>query len=596
MTFRYNPLDKTYNKKGGTIKQGSNFTVSVSFGGENCDLILYSDKSGKSVVYPMQKVCDMFTVSIFNLKTGLYFYYFKADNKLYGKGNLLNAERQTEKNLSKYQLTVYKRTYKVPSWLSGGIIYQIFPDRFCKAEDKEYPKKEIMRAWGEEPYYKPNAQGKILNNDFFGGNFKGIESKLDYLKSLNVTAIYLNPVSKSYSNHRYDTSNYLEFDSLLGTDGDFISLVEKAKEKGIKIIFDGVFNHTGDDSLYFNKYGNFDTVGAYQSKDSPYYDWYVFDKFPDEYLSWWGINVLPTINKKSKEFENFVLDSVFKRYFELGAFGVRLDVVDELPTPFVKKIRKAVKEYNEDAVIIGEVWEDATNKIAYSSRREYFMGDELDSVMNYPLKNAIISFVLTGDATELKSVILEQLNNYPKDALNVLMNLLGTHDTPRILTVLSGKIIPNEREEASKFTLTDSELELAVSRLKLAVCLLFTLYGVPSIYYGDEIGLEGCKDPFNRRCFNWQSGNQDIFKTYQKLSNIRKSDVFKNGETELLETDAGVLAFKRTLKGEEVLVIANAGESVYKIDGDIEYLDLISETYSKSFELKKYSYLILTRR
>ncbi|MBR2322171.1 MAG: glycoside hydrolase family 13 protein [Clostridia bacterium] len=591
MAFLYNPLCKTYNKKGGTIKVGESLTITVKTDYAYSNLILKSDKDSETAVYPMSGVDGEFSVTLKNLKKGLYFYHFESGGKIFGKGDNLDAKLDSDS----YQLIVYDRNYTVPAWLKGGFIYQIFPDRFCKGKDIKISGK-IMRKWGEEPYYLPDADGKIKNNDFFGGNFKGIEKKLPYLKNLGVTAIYLNPIALSYSNHRYDTADYLTIDPLLGGEKDLVSLIKKAHDYGIKLIFDGVYNHTGDDSVYFNKYNTFDSVGAYQSKNSKYYTWYTFQKYPNKYTSWWGINVLPTINKNSKEFEDFILNKVLPYYFNLGFDGIRLDVVDEIPTPFVKKIRKVVKKLNANAVIIGEVWEDATNKIAYGNRREYFLGNELDSVMNYPLKSAIINALTQGDVNGLITTIKEQVNNYPKPALSVLMNILGTHDTARILTVLSGVDIPSDRESASKLTLTKTQKAIAEERLLCAYTILFTLYGVPTVYYGDEVLLSGAKDPFNRRCMDFSLPKGKVYNLIKKLSKIRKENpVFSQGETVVDNLQNGVLRYKRTLGDEEIDVIVNL--SNYEYDVTLSgYDELLTNTKKKEYTLKKYKALILKRR
>lgn len=594
MAFSYNPLDKTYNSSGGSEKHGKQITISVNSSGKECLLILYHDKSGKEFVYPMVKVGELFSVTLENLQVGLYFYYFKCDGKFYGRDEFLNAKRyHSVSDLQKYQLTVYKSNFKTPDWIKGGVIYQIFPDRFNKSNKASVENKSKMRVWGETPEWKPNENGKILNDDFFGGNFKGIEEKIPYLKGLGVTAIYLNPISESYSNHRYDTSNYLKFDKLLGTDEEFKSLVSTAKKSGIEIIFDGVYNHTGDDSVYFNKYGTYSELGAYQSEKSKYYNWYTFQKFPNLYTSWWGINVLPTINKNSIEFENFIADEVLDRYFSFGVSGVRLDVVDELPSNFVKKIRKSVKKSNENALIIGEVWEDASNKIAYSRRCEYFWGDELDSVMNYPLKNALIKYLNTGDSDLLRKTVIEQIHNYPPCVLNALMNILGTHDTPRIFSVLSGVKIPDDRESLSTFKLNETERERAKNRLKQALCFIFTMYGVPTVYYGDEWAFEGGKDPFNRACMTFDGEDKEIFSLIKKLSLIRKENpVFKDGKTEIKYSKDGVFAFTRTNETELVTIILNTGNYSFSVDGN-GATDLVSGKREKVYTLNKNSYLIL---
>lgn len=593
--FNYNPLNPLFNNKGGSAKFNEEISIKVESDSSFVELIIYDDKNANTIVYPLNWVGNCFAIN-FKLNVGLYFYYFKTNSGFYGKDDFLNSKFYSDEALvQKFQLSIYKSSYKTPNWLKGGFIYQIFPDRFNKSTIKEYKQKPIMRAWGEMPFYKPNEKGKILNNDFFGGNFKGIEEKLDYLKGLGVNVIYLNPISLSYSNHRYDTSDYLKLDYLLGDESDFKDLVNSAHKKGIKIIIDGVYNHTGDDSVYFNKYNNFESVGAYQSKKSKYYDWYSFQEYPDLYTSWWGIDVLPTINKNSKDFENFILDKVFEKYFSFGVDGVRLDVVDELPTPFVKKIRKKIKKLNPNASIIGEVWEDATNKIAYSSRREYFLGDELDSVMNYPLKNALINYLLTGDTRLLAKTTIEQINNYPNDALLSLMNILGTHDTPRIISVLSGKNFPNDREGQALFKLSNAELNLAKERLMLALCFMFTIYGTISLYYGDECLMQGLKDPFNRQCMDFANQDESVLKLIKKLAKIRsESDAIKLGKTEILDYKNGIFAFARTYNSEEILVVLNASNTSYEITAN-NYINLLEKTSDK-YSLDKYSYLILKRR
>ena len=595
MTFRYSPLDKICNDKGGSMKEGSAINFTVYTENSYVNLIVKNDKTQETAVYPLSGVDGEFSLALKGLKKGLYFYHFESDGCYFGKDDFLNAIKSDEKSLQSFQLTVYDKSYTVPTWLNGGFIYQIFPDRFNK-DGEIYVKGRIMKKWGDQPHYKPDELGKIKNNDFFGGNFKGIEKRLSYLKNLGVTAIYLNPIALSYSNHRYDTADYLKIDPLLGDEKDLKSLINSAHKKDIKLIFDGVYNHTGDDSVYFNKYGNFDSVGAYQSKNSPYYTWYTFQEYPIKYTSWWGINVLPTINKNSKEFEDFILTKVLPYYFNLGFDGVRLDVVDELPTTFVKKIRKTVKNLNSNAIIIGEVWEDATNKIAYGSRREYFLGNELDSVMNYPLKNAIINALTLGDVDGFYKTVSEQINNYPKASLNALMNVLGTHDTARILSVLSGEKLPSDRESASKFSLTFSQKQLAIKRLIIAYVLLFTLYGAPTVYYGDENLTEGCKDPFNRTCMDFNKGNNEVYKLIKKLSKIRKEHKsLLVGDLELIKYDSNVISFVRRYENEEIQVVINLSNYVYIVDGN-GMQELLTNTTKKSYELEKYSSVILKRR
>ena len=302
-----------------------------------------------------------------------------------------------------------------------------------------------------------NAEGKVLNNDFFGGNIRGILEKLDYLQSLHVTVLYLNPIFRSFSNHRYDTGNFMEIDPTFGTEEEFARLVEECRKRGIRIMLDGVFNHTGDDSLYFNKYGRYPGVGAYQSKDSKYYAWYNFIHYPEKYSAWWGIDNLPAVNEECPSYADYITgeNGVIRYWLKYSLGGFRLDVADELPDEFIEKIRQAVKAADPEAVVLGEVWEDASNKIAYSKRRKYFWGKELDSVMNYPLKDAIIQFILSGDTSLFRQTVAMLRDNYPKSVLDSLMNILGTHDTARILTALGG-VHAYTKDEMSYTKLSES--------------------------------------------------------------------------------------------------------------------------------------------
>lgn len=576
MVVNYDPLSRNYKSVTGAVKEGERLDIKIGIiGAEKCVLSLYEDGTSTERIFDGVKNGDVFYFSIDGLSNGLYFYRFYADGKRIGKNEYGFGE---ESALNDFQILCYKNDEKELCGFAGGVMYQIFPDRFARAEGfGDASGKKLRSDWGGVPEYLPDKFGKIKNNDFFGGNFEGIRRKVDYLKKLGVTHLYLNPVFKAYSNHRYDTGDYTCFDPLLGTEDDFTSLVKTLKISDISLIFDGVFNHTGDDSVYFNKYGNYLSLGAYQSKDSPYYGWYVFEDFPDKYLSWWGIDVLPTINKTSEDFENFIAgeNGVIDKMMKLGAGGVRLDVVDEITDEFVEKINERVKAYGNDKIVIGEVWEDATNKIAYGKRRRYFRGGELDSVMNYPLKNAIIDFALSGKSDLLYKTVREQTDNYPSHALNCLMNILGTHDTPRILTVLGkrGKL-ETERAKMATEKLTVTEKREAVKMLKCCAALQFCLYGVPCIYYGDEQITEGNKDPFNRTCFI-ENENDELLNHYCFLSDLRKKyDCFKFGETGDIVSDGGFFSFSRKCENKKIYIAVNFGETPVEISYGCEVYEM----------------------
>lgn len=606
MFYTYDPLDTACKSRIGAFPCGDEITFRIyennggegSFSAENCNLFICRDGE-EYVIFPMHKTEFGFSLTLKFHSVGLYFYYFKLGEYFLSCGKMRKGELG-EKPWN-WQLTVYSRDYETPEWFKGGIIYQIFPDRFYKSGNIPIKSGKILRKdWGGTPYFRPNMYGKVLNNDFFGGNLNGIREKLDYLKSLGVTVIYLNPIFEAYSNHRYDTGDYMKIDSLLGTEQDFDDLISDARKRGIRIVLDGVFNHTGDNSRYFNRYGSYNDVGAYQSPDSPYHDWYHFRRFPDEYESWWGIETMPDMNECSASYQEFIMgeNGVLKHWLRHGIGGYRLDVADELPDFFIKKLRKAVKEELGDAVIIGEVWEDASNKIAYGVRREYFQGGELDSVMNYPLKNGIINFVLSGNAIRLREIIAMLIDNYPKSVLDSLMNILGTHDTERILTVLGGKECHN-KEDMAVTKLSENEKKVALKKLKMAVVLQFTLPGVPSIYYGDEIGMEGYSDPFCRGCFDWKKINSELTTFYKTLGEIRTQifpDIFKDGAYREIFADISCLVFERRSGNKAIYIYANNSARDYNISLKGQYKDYISgKIFNKTLTVKSYSYGIIAK-
>ncbi len=493
-------------------------------------------------------------------------YYANNKNRLGGIGDIYFEEPQ---NL--YQITVYSSEFKTPKWFKNTIVYQIFPDRFANGTGDFLSERNdiIKRNWGELPYYKKEQfGGEYLANDFFGGNLKGIIDNLDYLVDLGVGTIYLNPIFKANSNHKYDTGNYMEIDPSFGTNEDFSLLCEKAKEYGIRIILDGVFNHTGSDSIYFNKEGKYDSIGAYQSKASKYYKWYNFNNWPNEYDSWWGMKTLPNINENSEDYQNYILkddDSVVKHWIKQGAGGWRLDVVDELPGFFVKELRKAVKSVDEDAVIIGEVWEDASNKCSYGETREYFLGEELDSVMNYPLRSALIDFAKNNvNAEEFDNRIMSIKENYPRQAYYSLLNILSTHDVERIITAVSSAPDKNSvnKDFMAEFKLSDEEYQKALKKVKQIVIMQMLMPGVPCIYYGDEIGMQGYGDPFCRQCFDWDNKNIDLKDWYSTTMKLRKSyHAFIGGEFEAIYKINNGYGFIRWIDDDIHIVCSNFSDT-----------------------------------
>lgn len=505
----------------------------------------------------------------FNEK-GLYFYRFEYDSP-WGTSGIFSKGGQ-EGFLSGdgegWQITVYDKNFTTPSWIHGGIFYQIFPDRFRNSgiEKSNVPTDRIIRTdYNGEPYWKPDKNGKTLNNDYFGGDLNGIEEKLPYLSSLGVSCIYLNPIFESHSNHRYDTADYEKTDPLLGNEEDFNLLCAEAEKLGIRIILDGVFSHTGSDSRYFNKNNRYSELGAYQSKDSKYFSWYKFNTWPDDYRCWWDIDILPEIIEETPDFINYISGQkgIAQKWLKGGASGWRLDVADELPDEFLDEFRKGVKAADSEALIIGEVWEDASNKSSYGARRRYLQGDQLDSVMNYPFADAILDFVKNASAEKLNSTVVSITENYPKPVVDALMNHIGTHDTQRAITALAGEsCVFRDRAWQSGRRLSASQREFGIKLLKEAAILQFTLPGVPCIYYGDEAGLEGYKDPFNRGCYPWGYEDTELIEFYKALGKIRReNNAFANGDYKTVSAVLGCVAF---LRADEILVIANSNSHPIK--------------------------------
>ena len=533
---------------------------------------------------------------------GIYYYRFEMRNRdgvwYYGRGE--NGESVCGVNLPEWQLTVYKSSYKTPDFAKGNIIYHIFVDRFNRADGVKTKRKyRLHESFSESPEVV-SADGKYYADDFFGGNFNGIREKLDYLEELGVGIIYLSPIFKAYSNHRYDTGDYLKVDELLGTEDDFKRLLDAAHEKGMKVILDGVFNHSGADSLYFNKFGTYDSLGAYQSKSSLYYDWYYFKKFPDEYACWWGCDNVPDLNKSNKDYRALVFgkNGVVEKWQKLGADGWRLDVVDELPIDFVNLLIKKIKSVNKDALVIGEVWEDASTKVSYGELRPYLLGDQLDGTMNYPFMNAIIAYVRDGDEKFFKDTVQSILENYPKETVYCLMNSLGTHDTVRIINALSDVRAHGwSKTHKLGYKLPDSEYEKAKKKLYLASVLQFTLPGIPSIFYGDEAGLQGFDDPINRRPYPWGSEDKEILAHYKKLGRIRRENraVFSGGFN--MRDEQGLVAYERAGGDDEILIAVNAGADDKTLIINKEYTSLYNnKEYKDVVDVPGGSFVILKKK
>ncbi|MBR6785677.1 MAG: glycoside hydrolase family 13 protein [Clostridia bacterium] len=567
---------QTYHKSPfGAVCEGEEVTLRIvmprSFGCIGASLTVESD-SGDIQVYPMQWECmegtdeEWWRVSFTAAEQGLYWYRFTVKNPQ-GESLITKAENSTGRISlygSSFQLTVYSEDFKTPDWIKGSVIYQIFPDRFnfSGKEKKNIPSDRIMRSdWGGKPMWEPDCDGKITKYDYFGGDLDGIEQKLSYLESLGVGCIYLNPIFEAHSNHRYDTADYEKIDMLLGDEDDFASLCKSAESHGIRIVLDGVFSHTGADSRYFNKEKRYGDGGAYNSPDSPYYEWYKFRNYPDDYESWWGVDILPEISEENDGYIEYIAgeNGILRKWLSLGASGWRLDVADELPDKFLDALRAAVKAEKDDAYILGEVWEDASNKVSYGERRRYLQGAQLDSVMNYPFADLLIDFAIRGVAEGFNDRIAEICENYPKPAVDCLMNHIGTHDTCRVLNRLAtGGGYYSDHLNRYSGGLSQREKENGKKLLRLISTMQFTLPGVPCIYYGDEAGADGGEDPFNRGCYPWGKEDEELTKHFKTLGRIRKEhEVFKDGEFVPVSAAMGCVAYERRGRGEKIMTVAN---------------------------------------
>ena len=470
--------------------------------------------------------------------------------------------------LAQRQLTVYEEYGAAPDWFGRGVSYQIFPDRFCRSRVPDpaglVGDRTMHENWQDTPEFRPDERGEIRNRDFFGGDLAGIISKLDYLKRLGVTTLYLNPIFEAASNHRYNTADYMAIDPMLGTAEDFRALCREAHARGMRVLLDGVFNHTGSASRYFNADGFYPELGAAQSKDSPYYNWYHFTHWPDSYDAWWGIKTLPAVEENQASYRDFIIrseDSVVRRWLRCGADGWRLDVADELPDDFIVELRQAMDAEKPDCLLLGEVWEDGSNKIAYDRRRKYLLGRETHGLMNYPFRTAALDWLCGGDAAAFQESMEQLRENYPSPAFYSAMNFLSTHDTPRILTLLGGEPTPADKAERAAARLSPAGRELARRRLMLGALLLYTFPGSPTVYYGDEAGMEGYEDPLNRRAFPWGAEDEELLRWYRKLGQLRGGrPSLQRGDICYLYADGSGLALRRQWDGEVTTAAMNSGK------------------------------------
>ncbi len=574
MRILYDSKNQQFKTPFGTLTEGQSCNINIHIP-KSCKtvsvrLIFNREDGTEHAVFSMKHSGENGDYNIYSCRfalaaRGLYFYYFRITTEREVFSLYRQDYDQTNMEAGDcWQLSCIPATFNVPEDCSGAVMYQIFPDRFyakgvCDTKGKIEP-FWIHANKKDTPEYRPDEHGEVQNCDFFGGNLRGIAEKLDYLADLGVKILYLNPIFKAWSNHRYDTADYKKIDELLGTEEDFSRLSRMAHRRGMKIILDGVFSHTGSNSIYFQD--------VLKNPDSPYRSWYDFQEYPEKYTSWWGIKTLPCVKETDEQYRQYIIgdeDSVIAHWLRAGADGFRLDVADELPDSFIAELRARLKQIKPNALLIGEVWEDASNKISYGQRRRYFTDGELDSVMNYPFRTAILDYV-TGkdDGNGFCRTVMEIAENYPPQVLHLLMNMLSTHDTPRILSLLSPKPVPENKDECAKYRMEESEREEAVKRYFCAAFLQFILPGMPSIYYGDEIGSEGLCDPFCRGYFDWDAlKNNDIYDFVKMLVSLRnRYDVIRRGDISVKVNAPGCITVVRTWDGVSCSATVNIGNEI----------------------------------
>lgn len=585
----YNPLeDKT---PVGAIKYDKDITYQIKIGNVLCaqkvELVYYNESIENSVLLkPLHDKSTSFScytiyiAKLKDLKADVYFYYFK----IYLKDRIMYVQKDkdnpstcstTEYVDNPFVQVVYANSLDTSSNLHNGIMYQIFVDRFCKTGTVHTKTTQVYREdWGGD-LTANSSDPNIMNYEIFGGNLQGIVKKLPYLNKLGVNIIYLNPIFESFSNHKYDVSDYEHVDINFGKDIALKNLIAKAKEYNIQIILDGVFAHTGSNSIYFNKNYFYKSIGAFNSKDSKYYDWYKFTEYPNKYECWWGVPTLPKTNQYSKSFVDYITNSrtgILRHYMDKGILGFRLDVVDELTRSFTTKICSSIRSCKKNSLIIGEVWEDASTKVAYSEPKKYFLGDNINSVMNYPLRSSLIDYAMSGNSDSLRATICMILDQYPLYVQRNLMNIIGTHDTKRILSIL-----------LEKYNQT-----VAIDRLKLITALQYTFIGIPSIFYGDEVGLKGDIAPYCRKCFPWDDMDEELLNWFISLGKIRKHSVFKDGQLKLIYAENGIICYSRYTDKNTCFVIANMSDSDFTFNLDNKCKSLLSKVvYHSSITLSK---------
>lgn len=571
----------------GAVPCGTDVTIAAEVGGSlaAADIVLrvWQDGAGEQR-FPMPVENGRAEVLLpLPERPGLVWYYFiltLPDGRVCYYGAQSGPGRLMEQEPPSYRITVYDAGYETPAWFKEGVCYQIFPDRFRRSSWEDFHARlgahaalgrraRVHERWSEAPLTTPPpGRDDYEPDDYFGGDLNGIREKLDYIASLGVTCLYLNPVFSAASNHRYNTADYLAIDPLLGTEADFALLCREARARGIRIMLDGVFSHTGSDSIYFNKEGSYgEHSGAYRDPDSPYRAWYSFLEYPEQYECWWGFPTLPNVRELTPSYIDFIAgeNGVLAHWAGLGATSWRLDVADELPDQFIRILRKRVKAIDPEGVLLGEVWDEPSAKTGPEGRRGYVNGDELDSVMNYCFTDAVIAF-LTGrtDAFAFADALAFLREQYPKPFYDAALNLVSSHDVVRAATALSGAPSRHALTRAQQAAYAPAPEDAARGRLRLllATAIQTALPGVPCLYYGDEAGLTGMGDPFNRAAFPWGAEDTALLDGIRRLLTLRKKNAaLRNGRCRMGALSGELFCIVRYTDTSAALLLVNRSET-----------------------------------
>jgi len=581
----------------------------------------YISKFGIQKIFKMDfvknednKACFEVEIELEDYPLYQYYFSFEANGKFqyYKKQNTSGDANITREECFKMSVN-----FNVPEWAKGCVAYQIFPDRFCRGKEikEPMPRRILHESWDEKPIIGPNEEG-LHNIDFFGGDFVGIKEKVPYLADLGIDLVYLNPIVTSQSNHRYDAGDYLVPDPYLGTEEELKDMIREFHKYKIKVVFDGVFNHTGNDSVYFNQYGSYDSCGAYHNPESPYSSFYLKDK-DGKYKYWWDFLNLPVCDKSDPEYRNFIFGEggVIDKWCEWGIDGLRLDVVDELPNDFTMGLWEAMqRNLPNDFIIFGEIWENAMRK----ERNFIKSGKEIHAPMNYFLMESMFRYYMYGDIFRLDENQTQILEEYPTETILTLMNSTSTHDMSRPVEIYGCKKLfdyyaehawdidwqgmsEKERYEWLKnHQMTPEEYEHGKIKEKSHFTALAFWPGIFTIYYGDEVGMPGIGNLLNRGTYPWGKEDHDMLEFFKKLIKSRKSEEFlRKADIRIKQINYEQYIYERYDENESILVVASrvGRETQLNIPQEYENAKIVFSTEGSNITaLAPYGAIVLKKQ